>query len=146
MWAFSRGMQVMRLIITEKPSMGRDVAAALYGGVREAAHCRQQADWLVGLTATRAQTLCARRAGSDGVYSLGRVQTPTLALLVARDQEIAAFVPAEYFEVVAEFQVAAGSYHGRWCNEQGSRVATQAAADAVAAKVRGRRGAVAQGG
>jgi DNA topoisomerase-3 len=119
-------------------------SAENYRGLRDAAHCRQQADWLVGLNATRAQTLCARRVGSDGVYSLGRVQTPTLALIVARDQEIATFVPAEYFEVVAEFQVAAGAYHGRWCNAQGSRIETQAAADAVVAKVRGRRGAVAQ--
>ena len=119
-------------------------SAETYRGLRDAAHCRQQADWLVGLNATRAQTICARRAGSDGVYSLGRVQTPTLALIVARDQEIATFVPVAYFEVVAEFQVAAGSYHGRWGNAQGSRVATQAAADAVVAKVRGRRGAVGQ--
>src|SRR5215831_1116864 len=119
-------------------------AADTYRGLRAAAHCRQQADWLVGLNATRAQTLCARRAGADGVYSLGRVQTPTLALIVARDQEIATFVPVEYFEVVATFQVAAGSYQGRWGNAQGSRLATQAAADAIAAKVRGRRGTVAQ--
>jgi DNA topoisomerase III len=119
-------------------------SADAYRGLRDAAHCRQQADWLVGLNATRAQTLGARRAGSDGVYSLGRVQTPTLALIVARDQEIATFVPVEYFEVVATFQVAAGSYQGRWGNAQGSRLATQAAADAIAAKVRGRRGTVAQ--
>jgi DNA topoisomerase-3 len=118
--------------------------ADAYRGLRDAAHCRQQADWLVGLNATRAQTLGVRRAGVDGVYSLGRVQTPTLALIVARDQEIATFVPVEYFEVVATFQVAAGSYQGRWCNAQGSRLATQAAADAIAAKVRGRRGTVAQ--
>src|SRR5215470_14289608 len=119
-------------------------SAEAYRGLRDAAHCRQQADWLVGLNATRAQTLSARRAGADGVYSLGRVQTPTLALIVARDQEIATFVPVAYFEVVAEFQVAAGSYPGRWCNAQGSRLATQAAADALAAKVRGRQGVVAQ--
>ena len=115
-----------------------------YRGLRDAAHCRQQADWLVGLNATRAQTLGARRAGAEGVYSLGRVQTPTLALIVARDQEIATFVPVAYFEVVATFQVAAGAYQGRWGNAQGSRLATQAAADAIAAKVRGRQGTVAQ--
>ena len=119
-------------------------SADTYRGLRDAARCRQQADWLVGLNATRAQTICARRAGADGVYSLGRVQTPTLALIVARDQAIATFVPVQYFEIVAEFQATAGSYHGLWCTEQGSHVATQAAADAVAAKVRGRRGAVAQ--
>src|SRR5215510_8745039 len=119
-------------------------SADAYRGLRDAAHCRQQADWLVGLNATRAQTLCAHRTGADGIYSLGRVQTPTLALIVARDQEIATFVPVAYFEVVATFQVAAGAYQGRWGNAQGSRLATQAAADAIAAKVRGRRGAVAQ--
>ena len=50
--------------------------AAAYRGLRDSARCRQQADWLVGLNATRAQTLRARQAGADGVYSLGRVQTP----------------------------------------------------------------------
>src|SRR5437016_13290601 len=119
-------------------------SADIYRGLRDAAHCRQQADWLVGLNATRAQTLGARRAGADGVYSLGRVQTPTLALIVARDQEIATFVPVQYFEVIAEVQTTAGSYHGRWCTAQGSRIGRQAAADAIAAKVRGRRGGVAQ--
>src|SRR5205807_480741 len=99
-------------------------------------------DWLVGLNATRAQTLCARRAGADGVYSLGRVQTPTLALIVGRDQEIADFVPVEYYEVVAEFQATAGSYRGLWCTEQRSRFETKAAADAVTAKMQGRRGTV----
>ena len=67
----------------------------------------------------RAQTLGARRADAEGVYSLGRVQTPTLALIVARDQEIATFVPVEYFEVVAMFQVAAGAYQGRWGQRAG---------------------------
>ena len=116
--------------------------AAAYRGLRDSARCRQQADWLVGLNATRAQTLRARQAGADGVYSLGRVQTPTLALIVARDQEIAAFVPVEYYEVVATFQASAGSYNGLWGNAQGSRLTTRAAADAITAKVQGRRGTV----
>ena len=116
--------------------------AAAYHGLRDAARCRQQADWLVGLNATRAQTLRARGAGADGVYSLGRVQTPTLALIVARDQEIATFVPVEYYEVVATFQASAGSYHGLWGNARGSRCATRAEADAITARVQGRRGTV----
>ena len=116
--------------------------AAAYRGLRDSARCRQQADWLVGLNATRAQTLRARQAGADGVYSLGRVQTPTLALIVARDQEIAAFVPVEYYEVVATFQASAGSYTGLWGTAQGSRLTTRAAADAITAKVQGRRGTV----
>ncbi len=116
--------------------------AAAYRGLRDSARCRQQADWLVGLNATRAQTIRARQSGANGVYSLGRVQTPTLALIVARDQEIATFVSVEYYEVVATFQASAGSYHGRWGNAQGSRCATRAEADAITAKVQGRRGTV----
>ena len=116
--------------------------AAAYRGLRDSARCRQQADWLVGLNATRAQTIRARGAGADGVYSLGRVQTPTLALIVARDQEIATFVPVEYYEVVASFQASAGSYNGLWGNAQGSRFTIRAEADAITAKVQGRRGTV----
>src|ERR687893_210006 len=81
--------------------------AAEYTGLRDSARSRQQADWLVGLNATRAQTVKARGAGHDGVYSLGRVQTPTLALIVGRDDEIANFVPVNYYEVVADFESAA---------------------------------------
>lgn len=118
--------------------------AAAYHGLRDSARCRQQADWLVGLNATRAQTLRARQAGAEGVYSLGRVQTPTLALIVARDQEIAAFVPVEYYEVVALFQASAGTYQGLWGNAQGSRCASKAEAEAISARVRGRQGTVVQ--
>src|SRR5215210_6234412 len=67
------------------PSLTRDAIIAgfkqlqpadLYAGLRDSARARQQSDWLVGLNATRAQTIMARKAGYDGVYSLGRVQTP----------------------------------------------------------------------
>src|ERR687886_2099872 len=77
--------------------------AADFAGLRDSAHARQRADWLVGINATRAETLRARRAGHQGVYSLGRVQTPTLALIVERDAEIVNFIPRDYFEVVAHF-------------------------------------------
>src|SRR5207244_13075796 len=100
--------------------------AAAYRALRDSARCRQQADRAVGLNATRAQTLRARQAGADGVYSLGRVQTPTLALIVARDQEIATFVPVEYYEVVATFQASAGAYNGLWGNAQGRRLTIRA--------------------
>ncbi|PYS98870.1 MAG: DNA topoisomerase III, partial [Acidobacteria bacterium] len=85
-----------------------------YRGLRDSAHARQRADWLVGINATRAETLRARRAGHQGVYSLGRVQTPTLALIVERDAEIAHFVPRDYFEVEALFRAPGGDYAGRW--------------------------------
>ncbi|MDQ1610079.1 MAG: topoisomerase [Pyrinomonadaceae bacterium] len=116
--------------------------AADYTGLRDSARSRQQADWLVGLNATRAQTIKARGAGHDGVYSLGRVQTPTLALIVGRDEEIANFVPTNYYEVVADFKSAAGAYRGTWFNKQGSRFDHKDAAEAVVFKVQGKPGAV----
>lgn len=116
--------------------------AAEYVGLRDSARSRQQADWLVGLNATRAQTIKARSKGYDGVYSLGRVQTPTLALIVGRDEEITNFVPTNYYEVVADFESAAGAYRGTWFNKQGSRFEHKDAADAVVFKVQGKPGAV----
>ncbi len=113
-----------------------------YTGLRDSAHARQQADWLVGMNATRAQTVRARQAGHDGVYSLGRVQTPTLALLVERDREIAAFVPTTYFEVAADFRAAAGDYRGLWFNKDGTRFDKKEEAEAVAARVNAKPGRV----
>src|SRR3954471_5801997 len=113
-----------------------------YKGLRDSAHARQQADWLVGINATRAQTIKARQAGPDGVYSLGRVQTPTLALIVGRDQDIATFVPTDYFEVAGDFQAAVGNYRGLWFEKDNTRFEKREAAEAVAGKVRGKQGNV----
>jgi DNA topoisomerase-3 len=113
-----------------------------YAGLRDSAHARQRADWLVGINATRAQTIRARRAGHQGVYSLGRVQTPTLALIVERDREIAEFVPQDYFEVVAQFRAPGGEYAGRWFGKDGTRFDRREEAEAVARKVEGRTGVV----
>ena len=65
--------------------------------LRDAARARMMADWLVGINATRALTITGRENGRTEVLSLGRVQTPTLALVVARDREIAHFKPSDYF-------------------------------------------------
>jgi DNA topoisomerase III len=116
--------------------------ASEYKGLRDSAHARQQSDWLVGLNASRAQTIKARFAGHDGIYSLGRVQTPTLALIVERDSEIANFVPTTYYEVVAEFESQAGNYRGLWFNSSGSRLNNLETAKAIAAKVLGKQGSV----
>jgi DNA topoisomerase-3 len=113
-----------------------------YKGLRDSAHARQRADWLVGINATRAQTIRARRAGHEGVYSLGRVQTPTLALIVERDAEISNFVPKDYFEVVARFRAPGGEYAGRWFGRDGSRFDKKDDAEAVARKVEGKQGKV----
>lgn len=76
-----------------------------YDRLADAARCRSEADWLMGLNATRAMTLLARSAGGQQLLSVGRVQTPTLAMIVGRDQEIAAFVPEDYWQVRARFEV-----------------------------------------
>src|SRR5919202_3018249 len=107
-------------------------SAEEYRGLRDSAHARQRADWLVGINATRAQTLRARRAGHQGVYSLGRVQTPTLALIVERDAEITSFVPKDYFEVVANFRAPGGEYAGRWFGREGGRFDRKEDAESVA--------------
>lgn len=76
-----------------------------YDPLADAARCRSEADWLMGLNATRAMTLLARSAGGQQLLSVGRVQTPTLAMIVARDQEIAGFVPEDFWQVRARFTV-----------------------------------------
>lgn len=97
----------------------RSVAKALatlsdntkHAPLRDAARARSQADWLVGLNATRAMTLLGRKSGrAEKVLSLGRVQTPTLALVVARDREIAAFRPVDYFVLQAQLEHMAGKF------------------------------------
>jgi len=83
-----------------------------YTGLRDAARARSQADWLVGMNCTRAMTLKGRDAGSQGVLSLGRVQTPTLALVVNRDLVIENFKPHPYFTLHVEIFHEAGTFNG----------------------------------
>ena len=75
---------------------------------------RARADWLVGMNLTRAYTLIGRQQGHDGVLSVGRVQTPTLNLVVERDLNIEAFKPSPYFLLTAEFEVANGRFLAKW--------------------------------
>ena len=77
-----------------------------YDPLAAAARCRAEADWLVGLNATRAMTCLARSGGGRGqLLSIGRVQTPTLAMIVARDEAIAAFEPEDFWQVHGLFEV-----------------------------------------
>ena len=85
-----------------------------YIGLRDAARSRQEADWLVGINCTRAQTIVMQRQGGEGVFSIGRVQTPTLAILVNREQEILNFVPKDFWTLWAVFDSPQGSYKGKW--------------------------------
>lgn len=81
-----------------------------------AAVCRSESDWLVGLNSTRALTILQSRGGFN-VTPAGRVQTPTLAILTQRELEIQAFDSVPYSEVWAEFDVKAGMYPGRWIDQ-----------------------------
>ncbi len=85
-----------------------------YAGWGAAALARGRADWLIGMNMSRAYTLRSRRGGGQAVLSIGRVQTPTLALVVARDREIEAFKPVDYFNIVGAFQHANGAFRAKW--------------------------------
>src|SRR6185436_13081547 len=80
----------------------------------DAAKCRSEADWLVGINGTRAMTAFNSKEGGFYLTTVGRVQTPTLAILVEREERIRAFTPRDYWEVHARFAAKAGEYPGRW--------------------------------
>jgi DNA topoisomerase-3 len=84
----------------------------------EAAKCRSEADWLVGINGTRAMTAFNSKEGGFYLTTVGRVQTPTLAILVEREEKIRAFTPRDYWEVTARFGAKGGEYPGRWFDPQ----------------------------
>ncbi len=139
-----------------RQAWGRLEPGERFDALGDAARSRSEADWLVGLNATRAMTVLARPPGRRGpVLSVGRVQTPTLAMIVRRDEEIATFVPEDFWQVRAEFSP--GPFTGTWFQAGGldgqtedaedddkkgpsavTRLPTAALAAAVAAATRGR--------
>src|ERR671924_2201551 len=107
--------------------------------LEEAARSRSEADWLVGMNATRAATIRGR-AWVGGVVSLGRVQTPTLAIIVAREREIQAFVPEPYRLVRAQFD---SRYEGLWFEGDETRIfGDLSRAEKIVGKVTGKDGLV----
>jgi DNA topoisomerase-3 len=80
----------------------------------DAARCRSEADWLIGINGTRAMTAFNSKEGGFYLTTVGRVQTPTLSIVVEREEKIKKFVPRDFWEVRAEFVCAAGVYEGRW--------------------------------
>jgi DNA topoisomerase III len=106
--------------------------------LERAARSRSEADWLVGMNATRAATIRGR-AYVGGVVSLGRVQTPTLALIVKREREIQAFVPEPYWLVHATFDP---RYQGLWFEGDETRIMKQERANEIVAKTSGNEGIV----
>ncbi len=110
--------------------------------LEQAARSRSEADWIVGMNATRAATI-RLRSSFDGAVSLGRVQTPTLAILARREEEIAAFEPEPYWIVDATFEADGGRrYEGRYHAGAQPRVPAAEAAEAIVEAVRGRRGTI----
>ena len=120
----------------------------------DAAKCRSEADWLIGINGTRAMTAFNNRISQTGFYktTVGRVQTPTLAILVEREERIKAFKPRDYWEVHARFGAKAGEYAGRWFDpafkkdddseRKAERVWRATEAESAATACRGKTGAV----
>lgn len=84
----------------------------------DAARCRSEADWLVGINGTRAMTAFNSKSGGFFLTTVGRVQTPTLSIVVEREELIRRFISRDYWEVKAEFICAQGVYEGRWFDPQ----------------------------
>src|SRR5271166_1529329 len=118
----------------------------------EAAICRSESDWLVGINATRAMTAFNSKVGGFQLTPVGRVQTPTLAILVEREQRIRSFEPKIFWELIADFDVQKGSYRGRWFDEnftkdsederKAERIWDRAQAEAIQTKVLGKSGEI----
>lgn len=117
-------------------------------GLADAARSRSEADWLVGINGTRAMTAFNSRDGGFFLTTVGRVQTPTLSLVVDREDKIRKFVSRDYWEVHGTFDAQAGQYLGKWFNPQwkksddaeakADRLWNKQEADAIAAAVRGK--------
>ena len=105
-----------------------------YDALARAARARSRADWLVGMNLSRAYSIV-----HDQVFSVGRVQTPTLAMVVLRELEIRAFVPEDYFEVVATFreQRSGETFAGTWFQGESRRLRDGEEAARIAARARG---------
>ena len=130
----------------------------------DAARCRSEADWLVGINGTRAMTAFNSRDGGFFLTTVGRVQTPTLSVVVEREEKIRAFCPRDYWEIHATFAAQAGEYNAKWFDPQwkkaaanaaagnaepdaelkADRVWTQREAETIAAAVRGQKASVAE--
>jgi DNA topoisomerase-3 len=122
-------------------------------GLADAARSRSEADWLVGINGTRAMTAFNSRDGGFFLTTVGRVQTPTLSIVVEREEKIRKHVARDYWEVRATFGAAAGNYEGKWfdpkfkkdendAEKRADRLWTENDAQAIAQAVQGKTGVV----
>ena len=140
-------------------SMTTDSIRSAFGQLRpneemiplaKAAVCRSESDWLVGINGTRAMTAFNNKAGGFQLTPVGRVQTPTLAILTEREEKIRAFKSRPFFEVFGDFGVKAGEYRGRWFREdfakdgdedaRAERIWEEAEAEEIKARCLGKTG------
>ena len=143
------------LSATDKKSVQKALSSlednAAYQNLRDSALARAKADWLVGMNLTRAATLAAReKAGTDSTLSIGRVKTPTLAIVVARDREIENFRSRDYYVPTVRLGHANGVFDAAWIpgdtqklDEQG-RLVDRSVADGLCATASDREGSVVQ--
>jgi DNA topoisomerase-3 len=121
----------------------------------DAARCRSEADWLVGINGTRAMTAFNSRDGGFFLTTVGRVQTPTLSVVVEREEQIRKFISRDYWEIHASFGALAGEYAAKWfdpthkrdaddAEKKADRVWTQREAQAIADAVRGQQATVSE--
>jgi DNA topoisomerase III len=94
-----------------------------------AARCRSESDWLVGINGTRAMTAFNSKSGGFFLTTVGRVQTPTLSIVVEREELIRKFISRDYWEVSAEFICAAGIYQGKWFDPKFKKESKDATVD-----------------
>ncbi|MFN3376313.1 MAG: DNA topoisomerase III [Burkholderiaceae bacterium] len=121
-------------------------------GLANAARSRSEADWLVGINGTRAMTAFNSQGGGFFLTTVGRVQTPTLSLVVEREEKIRKFVSRDYWEIHASFQAEAGEYPAKWFDPQwkkgddpearADRLWSEAQAREIAQAVRGKAATV----
>ncbi len=124
-------------------------------GLADAARSRSEADWLVGINGTRAMTAFNSRDGGFFLTTVGRVQTPTLSIVVEREEKIRKHVSRDYWELRATFDAQAGQYEGKWfdpawkknpddAEQRADRLWDAASAEAIAAATRGKSASVSE--
>ena len=124
-------------------------------GLADAARSRSEADWLVGINGTRAMTAFNSRDGGFFLTTVGRVQTPTLSIVVEREEKIRKHVARDYWEIKAQFDAQAGQYEGKWfdpkwkknpedAEARADRLWSAEAAQAIADAVRGQPASVSE--
>ena len=112
-------------------------------GLADAARSRSEADWLVGINGTRAMTAFNSRDGGFFLTTVGRVQTPTLSVVVEREEKIRKFVSRNYWEVHASFEAQAGEYPGKWFDPKWKRATAKPTSSAASSATSAASGDVA---